>query len=100
QTLRKNNRQVYTIEAPSEGVLVISDSWFPHWHLKVDGVDAPLLRTDFAFRGVMLKPGRHEVSLEYHSPWIKTGLLVSLVSLLTLLLFVGIYARFGSRAHP
>jgi hypothetical protein len=82
QTVRRYNRQAYMIDAPTEGVLVISDVWFPHWRVKVDGVEAPLLRTNFILRGVLLKPGTHEVTLEYHSPWIRTGLWISFASLI------------------
>ena len=99
QTVRKLNRQTYSVDAHSEGVLVVSDIWFPFWKVKVDGQDSPLLRTDFAFRGVLLKPGKHEVEFEYHSPWIRTGLLVSLASLVGLLLFAGL-AVFGRRRKP
>ena len=99
QTLRKVNRQTYAVNAPTEGVLVVSDMWFPFWKVKVDGNDAPLLRTDFAFRGVLLKAGRHVVEFHYHSPWIRTGLLVSLASLAGLLLFAGL-AVFGKRRKP
>ena len=72
---------------PAEGVLVLSEIWFPFWRVKVDGMETPLLRTNFTFRGILLKPGHHEVTLEYHSPWIRAGLLVSLASLLGLILF-------------
>jgi hypothetical protein len=93
------NSQAYTLDAPTEGVLVIADQWFPFWRVKVDGVEAPLLRTNFAFRGVLLKPGRHEVELEYHSPWLRTGLLVSGLSALCLILVAWIVGRtrFGRR---
>jgi hypothetical protein len=87
ETLRRYNRQTYVIDAPSRGVLVIADMWFPFWQVKVDGVKAPLLRVNFAFRGVLLEPGKHEVQLSYSSPWIRKGLLVSAASLICLLVF-------------
>lgn len=97
ERVRRYNRQTYSVDAPSEGVLVISDLWFPHWLVKVDGIEASLLRTDFAFRGVLLKPGRHEVELYYSSPWIRTGLLVSGLSLALLLLFLWGFRTIRSR---
>src|SRR5690606_10152187 len=81
---RRYNYQSYTIDAPSRGVMVVSDVWFPHWQVRVDGKDAPLLRVNHAFRGVMLEPGRHTVEFAYHSPWLRRGLLVAGASLLVL----------------
>jgi hypothetical protein len=85
QTVYRVNRQVYTVNAPAEGVLVVSDLWFPHWRVTVDGAAAPLLRANYAFRGVLLKPGAHEVAFEYHSPWLAKSLWISLASLVALL---------------
>ena len=39
QTLRKINRQSYVVDVPAEGVLVLSEIWFPFWRVKVDGMD-------------------------------------------------------------
>lgn len=91
------NTQSYTINAPSRGVLVISDLWFPHWKIEVDGKPAPLLRTNFAFRGVMLEPGAHTVVVKYSSPWIRTGLLVSAASFVVLILFALGYHAYSRR---
>jgi hypothetical protein len=83
------NRASWTIDAPSAGLAVFSELWFPHWQVKVDGKPAPLLRADYAFRGVMLEPGSHTVEFAYHSPWIALGLKVAALSaaLLALLAF-------------
>jgi hypothetical protein len=88
------NRQAYNVNAPTAGVLVVSDLWFPHWEVRVDGKPAPLLRTNFAFRGVRIEAGAHEVEFRYHSPWLLRGLQVSLLSLVGLVLFAW-FARRG-----
>lgn len=78
----------WTVSAPAEGVLVLSELWFPHWRVEVDGKPADLLRADFAFRGVRLAAGTHTVAFSYHSPWIALGLKVCLVSILGLVVFL------------
>jgi hypothetical protein len=98
ETLRRYNRQAYVVDAPTQGVLVLSELWFPHWRVKVDGVSAPLLRVNFAFRGVQLPPGRHTVEISYHSPWIRTGMLVSGATMVCLVL-IGLLGRRG-RLRP
>ncbi len=96
ETLKKINRQAYTVDAPGEGVFVTSDVWFPFWRVKVDGMEAPLLRTDFSFRGVLLTPGKHNVEFDYSSPWIGKGLMVSGLSLILLILASLMLRRTGA----
>jgi hypothetical protein len=90
------NTQAYSIDAPAQGILVISDLWFPHWTVRVDGVKTPLLRTNFAFRGVQVGPGHHEIEVSYSSPWQRKGLLVSGLSAFCLLL-LALFGIFRSK---
>jgi hypothetical protein len=93
------NHHVYKVDNAQVGILVLSELWFPHWRLKVDGKEAPLLRTDFAFRGVALGPGSHEVSFTYDSPWIKKGFTVAGFSLIVLVAFVFAIAKRSTSAE-
>ena len=79
------NHSSWTVDAPQEGIVVFSQLWFPHWQASVDGKPAPLLRADYAFRGVKLEAGSHRVEFAYHSPWIATGLKVAALSLILLI---------------
>jgi hypothetical protein len=75
------------------GVLVLNDSFHPGWRATVDGVPRPILRANYLVRGVMLPAGPHEVVFSYPpTAGLKWGIVVSLVSLLTL---VAIGARSG-----
>jgi hypothetical protein len=85
ETRHGYNRMAYKVENAGRGILFLSELYFPHWRVTVDGKETPLLRVDYAFRGVALEPGRHEVALEYHSPWLKKGFAVSGLSFLLLL---------------
>jgi hypothetical protein len=55
-----------------------------------------MLKVDYAFRGVALEPGSHAVTLEYHSPWMRKGFMISGLSALILLLGV-VGLRFAER---
>ncbi|MDB5105076.1 MAG: hypothetical protein JWP91_2765, partial [Fibrobacteres bacterium] len=92
------NRHAYKVENARPGILVLSELWFPHWHLKVDGKEAPLLRADFAFRGAALAAGSHEVVLTYDSPWIHKGFMASGLSLIVLAAGLFGIARFAPAA--
>ncbi|MEO7425882.1 MAG: hypothetical protein ABI036_11895, partial [Fibrobacteria bacterium] len=89
------NHLSYTVENAKPGIFILSELWFPHWHLQVDGKEATLLRADFAFRGAALEAGKHEVVLTYGSPWIRTGFVVAGLSLFALAGGLFIIARFG-----
>src|SRR5690606_242108 len=83
------NRSAWTVTAPQEGLLVLSELWFPHWRVEVDGKPAELLRTNFAFQGVKLEAGEHRVVLSYHSPWRNFGFMIGLLSAVLLAAFLG-----------
>lgn len=96
---RGYNRKEWSVSAPAEGMLVLSELWFPHWRVKVDGKPTELLRTNFAFQGIALSQGEHEVTISYDSPWIRKGLIVAGISLLALIGFLFAMARIGAAAE-
>lgn len=58
-------RVVVEAEAGAPGLLVLADTFFPGWEARVDGARVPVLRVDYAFRGVALSPGGHRVEFAY-----------------------------------
>jgi hypothetical protein len=76
-------------------LLMRSESWYPNWHVTVDGQEMPLLRVYYAFQGVMLPPGEHHVVFEYRKPWyVWAGLAISLLTL-ALLVVLYRFSRFA-----
>ena len=70
--------------ADDRALLVLADTWFPGWRAKVDGRDAPIVRTDQLLRGVVIGPGRATVEFAY-APWSwRVGWIVSLLTALAL----------------
>jgi hypothetical protein len=65
-----SNRAEFLVENPSGGALVMtySDSWSPHWRARIDGAPAAVLRTDLAYKGVIVPPGTSRVAFEYRDP--------------------------------
>jgi len=63
-------------------ILVVSQMHYPGWKAIVDGAEAPLLRADYAFVGVALAPGAHDVRLVYRPASFRIGLLLSSAGLL------------------
>ena len=79
-------------EIEKEGLLFLSVAYSDGWTAFVDGEETQVLRADTAFMGVRVPAGKHEIILRYHSPWLKEGLMISLVSVFLLLLLM-IYGR-------
>jgi hypothetical protein len=86
----------YTVSVDQPGILMLADVYFPHWNVTVNGENKELLRVNHLFRGVYLTPGHHEVVFEYKSPWIRTALWVSIMSLIGLFIFVFIFRKINS----
>ena len=74
------------LDAPSEGVVVLADAWYPGWIAQVDGVAQEPLRVDHALRGAVVPRGSHEITFTYQPTSLADG---AALSLLGLLLIVG-----------
>ncbi|MGQ9584961.1 MAG: hypothetical protein ACUVXG_06125 [Anaerolineae bacterium] len=76
-------------EAGEPFVLMVAESWYPHWKVEVDGERAELLRVNGGFLGVAVQGGAHEVVFRFCVPWYqKTGLVVSSLTLLGTVVWV------------
>jgi hypothetical protein len=89
-TLAERQRLVIEAEPTAPGILVVSETHYPGWSVTVDGRPAPLLRADYALRGVALPAGHHTVEMRFTSRPTVYGLMLSLVGLLGL---AGLVAR-------
>jgi hypothetical protein len=74
------------VDAAGAGLLVVTDTFFPGWHARLDGAPVPIVRADFAFRAVHVPAGRHRVELRYSPASFHLGLAVAGASLVVLLL--------------
>lgn len=66
--------------ARNDGLLVLSDSFYPAWEARVDGKRVPILRTNWIFRGVEVPAGRHKVAFQWNSVVFNVGLWLSMLS--------------------
>jgi len=82
-----------------DGFLVLLDSWFPGWKVKIDGKEGKILRANHFFRAVKLGPGRHTVEFDYIPEGFKTGLAITMATLMVLL-FVSIWIIRKNRLNP
>jgi len=63
-------------------LLVFLDADYPGWTATVDGEPTQILRTDDAFKGVIVAPGTHAVAFQYRSIRVRWGVAISTMALL------------------
>jgi hypothetical protein len=71
-------------DAPSPGVLVVSEAWDPGWSLLLDGQPAPVECVDHALLGAFVGAGPHVLELRYATPGAGGACAAALVALLLL----------------
>lgn len=74
------------VETSEPGLLVISNTYFPGWHVFVDDAEKKLIRADYAFDGLFLEQGSHTVVLIYKPLSFRIGLIFTIIGLISLLL--------------
>ena len=90
----------YSVSATRPSVLVVSEPWYPHWKVQVDGKDARLLRVDYALRGVAVPAGNHQVTMAFHSAWGAKAAKGMEAAVLALLLWLGGWAAWDRFRKP
>lgn len=56
------------------------------WELYVDGKEQEIKKVNTAFIGTELEKGAHKIQLVYRTPWIKLGLLLSVLGVIALII--------------
>jgi hypothetical protein len=75
------NQIALATNAAQPRFLVLSEMYFPGWHATVDGVETPIYRTNYLFRGIAVPAGQHTVMFVYRPVSALMGVGVSLVAL-------------------
>lgn len=68
------------------GILVLSDSFYPGWHAKVDGHPVKILRAYSIFRAIPIPGGSHEVIFRYFPLSFIAGCFISIVTVFVMFL--------------
>ncbi|HEX7598296.1 MAG TPA: YfhO family protein, partial [Polyangia bacterium] len=81
----RTNRLVAVCTAQERGLAVFVEQYDRGWHATVDGRPARLLRANLIMRALSLEAGMHRIVLEFRTPGLGVGALISVFSLLLLL---------------
>jgi hypothetical protein len=68
------------VSTESTALLILSENHYPGWRAYVDGASVEVARVDYALRGIVVPPGKHNVSFRYRPKSVLIGFLISLAT--------------------
>jgi len=74
-------RVVIEVPGGEPGILVLTDTWYPGWVARLDGVRVPILRANYLFRAIEVPAGPRRVTFSYEPLSFRLGAAVSLLTL-------------------
>lgn len=72
-TAYESDEMAFHVKSDYDGILVLSEIYYPDWKAYVNGRETEILRADYSLRGIPLKAGTNKVELRYESPEFATG---------------------------
>ncbi len=66
------------------GLVILADTFYPGWHLKIDGAESPIYRANHAMRGAAVGAGTHHLVYSYEPDSFRHGLWLSLAGAVAL----------------
>ena len=93
------NHLVYNVTSKNGGIIVFSEVYYPGWTATVDGQQAELGRANYILRALNVKPGKHEVVLDFHPASLRKteGIAYASYGVLALILALGIFMEWEKR---
>lgn len=76
-----NNKIKLTVDTHENGLLWLSEIWYPAWKASVDGKKTKVYCADFSFRAIEVPKGSHEVTFLFSSSYFHLGALITIISL-------------------
>lgn len=77
-----------SIDLDKKKLLCLTIPYNDGWKIYVDGKESNLQKVNLMYSGVFLEPGEHNIRLEYCTPGIKLGAVISVIGLVALLIVI------------
>lgn len=77
-----NNQISIDAKTSNDGILVLSEVFYPGWKAYVDGVEMEILRADYNLRGIFVNAGEHQVEVRFEPSTFRNGMWISISTLL------------------
>ena len=83
-----NNDVSGTVNTSKNGILQITTSYSDGWKAYVDEKEVEVLKVNEAFIGINVEAGEHNVRFEYETPYLKIGMVFSIIGVLIFLVVI------------
>ncbi len=80
-------------KSTSDAYLVFSDTYYPGWKARIDGIDSPIIKANLIMRSVKVPKGEHTVIWTYQPITFYIGCGISFATLVTLVSYLIIEHR-------
>jgi uncharacterized membrane protein YfhO len=80
-TRYRNNTIDLTVDTEREGLLILSETYYPGWKATVDGQETPMYRADYNLRSLFVPAGKHTVALQFQPASFARGAMITLATL-------------------
>jgi hypothetical protein len=80
-----NGESRILVNHEGEGLLFVSDSYYPGWKAYVDGQETKIYRANYTFRAVFVPEGEHEIKFLFQPQSFKIGAGISIFILVVLI---------------
>lgn len=77
-------KSVIKVETDKDGMLFLSEQWYPGWVATVDGVSTEIFRANYAFRAIPVKSGTRTVEITFKPKSFEVGVLLSVSAMVFL----------------
>lgn len=84
----KPDRVIINTSSSGNNLLFISDTYYPEWRVKIDGINSQLLIADYAFRAVAVPGGDHTIEFFYDPQGFKLGVALSVIGVFIIFVVV------------
>ncbi|MBD3375612.1 YfhO family protein [candidate division KSB1 bacterium] len=87
----ENHEMKFNATVKSPTVMVVSEVYYPAgWKAYVNGQETKIYKTNYFLRSIFLQPGEHEIVFTYDSSTFRTGMWISISTLILLLAMVAV----------
>jgi hypothetical protein len=96
------NNNMIAIDATTshDGVLVLSEIFYPGWNAYVDGVATEVYRTDYNLRSLFVKAGKHDIIMQFEPKSFRNGMWISLATVCVIVLGSVVSLKRNSGSAP
>jgi hypothetical protein len=96
-----NDEMVYSSRTASPRFAVFSEVYYNRgWHAYIDNNEAPIIRTNFVLRGLVIPSGSHSIRFEFHPESFYIGRIIQIVASIIVFLLIAVAGvKIGRKAE-